>query len=105
MLKHSPGPWRVEEIDDEFGIFKILPKGSMLVNAHVFSGEEHGHTAQERADADLIAAAPELLEALKVAAKLIPQARFWSCDDDYEPRAELRQIEAAIAKAEGRKPC
>ena len=56
--KHTPGPWT----QDKYGNVKT-PSGGMLVTDGVALG---GYSTEEtRANARLIAAAPELLEALK----------------------------------------
>ena len=78
MSKHTPGPWEylghawVQTADD---------KKTPIANFNFFAATE--------ANARLIAAAPELLEACKVALGIIGFG------------AEHDQISAAIAKAEG----
>jgi len=52
---------------------------------------------QQRANARLIAAAPDLLEALKA------MNQAWMCNVEWHDwEASVKQAEAAIAKAEGR---
>ena len=58
MSKHTQGPWRQDKWDAV-----ITASGSMLVTDGVALGGRS--TEETRANARLIAAAPELLEALK----------------------------------------
>lgn len=86
-MKHTPGPWRISKFgkatgkqltvmgDDGYGVCWIDGR----------SPEEH------MADAQLIAAAPDLLEALKA---------VWERHAGELPDGVL--VKAAIAKAEGR---
>ena len=77
MSKHTPGPWKVE-------------RRSVLIPIAPYEwAEAYGGT---EANARLIAAAPELLEACKVALGIIGFG------------AEHDQISAAIAKATGEQP-
>jgi hypothetical protein len=84
VYKHTPGPWRISadgndvENDEGAGVCALY--------------------ADETADANaaLIAAAPELLEAL---AYLLPRAHRHLCDG-----AKLRQIAALADRANGRDP-
>ena len=80
MTKHTKGPWEVREVE---GLFAFASeKGFVMENSD----------EQNRIDARLIAAAPELLAACKamVAAKHMGDAiEAWEA------------AEAAIAKAEG----
>jgi len=103
MSKHTPGPWISGEYDDSCGYdcmtggISIGPRGNGPVH---LDGANYGQErckaikpeALERmeADARLIAAAPDLLEALKGLVDLAHEAGF-PCD----------KAEAAIAKATG----
>ena len=93
MSKHTPGPWRVVKhdklvvVDDE--------RMTIMCNFPYSLSVE-----QNMADARLIAAAPELLEALQSIAEC--------CDEDHAARdyasrqTEIRGIaRAAIRKATG----
>ena len=81
---HTPGPWAVESFTDSY---EVAVEESLVTIAAVrrFSG-------RERANARLIAAAPELLEACR----WVEQAQR---DGDY--MTAFRAVSAAIAKAEG----
>jgi hypothetical protein len=87
MSKHTPGPWRTE-IDGELvgPLGGFMPVGGGCYGSPWMTGitEE-----ARKADARLIAAAPELLEALRSMLE----------DDDHDEAK--RKARAAIAKAEG----
>ncbi len=103
-VKHTPGPWRLKTTgnygntieartgDDASGYprFSVvctyqsaLPRGN-----YTFDFEDEN----AQANGNLIAAAPDLLQMLKV-------AQFWL---DIDGRYDMQGINAAIAKAEGR---
>jgi hypothetical protein len=93
MHTHTPGPWRAER--DPRGDFRIVynDKGNWLAEVH-----SDGEPEVAEADARLIAAAPELLAALKRAKDAI---EFYGLDDfDSTSEEELEAIDAAITKAE-----
>ena len=97
MSKHTLGPWRLEADKAHFYSMTAIVGGSkMNSQPHSFPGYEMivqvGGTADVftlEANARLIAAAPDLLEACKVALGIIGFG------------AEHDQISAAIAKAKG----
>lgn len=93
--KHSPGPWLVEHEE---------PTGVVIhseVHGHIATAPYTGDTTITRANARLIAVAPELLDALRDAARSCPcNARERDSGhlvDCYAPSAF-----EVIAKAEGR---
>ena len=92
MSKHTPGPWRTFNVADVFPDDGDTEGGRQIADCAV--GELIGfHEAA--ANARLIAAAPDLLEALKdmvLYCDMFPNA-------PYHVKAK-----AAIAKAEGRSP-
>lgn len=95
MSKHTPGPWNVSEEFDGTSI-----KAGMFHVTHTIQAcgfhEPDVDKAVTQANARLIAAAPELLEAC--------QALIAYCDKNPPMGDSLwsvRQIRAAIAKATG----
>ena len=84
--KHTPGPWRVD------GRYVMALKEKQICEAPAY-GVVHGKV--DAANANLIAAAPELLNALK--ALLIRVAD----DEDYGPDHAVTVARASIAKATG----
>lgn len=102
MSKHTEAPWRVADAEP------IRLKSGCYIQA-VFSLSEatyrparaHGKTAEEcQANADLIAAAPEMLDALEDAESFIIG---FEDDETQEPLVGilLARIRAAKAKAKG----
>lgn len=91
-VKHTPGPWQIEgRYDVELGslyLSTMHPMPIFELQPIVGSRDEH------MANARLIAAAPELLEALH----LVGMSAGWQ----YLMMETRKVIEAAIAKAEGR---
>lgn len=97
MSKHTPGPWKLDATTLE-----ITTSDEVEARIAMIDGD-NCDWSQAEADARLIAAAPEMLEALKTAKETIrawhgPNA--WDIYDRVSP--EMRLINEAIAKAEGR---
>ena len=89
-MKHTPGPWRIED-----GA-RIMPPHNATQLPIAKMGQLQ-HESQIEANARLIAAAPELLEAAELALKVLEQSGMITrqlLDADKELRA-------AIAKAKG----
>lgn len=87
-MSHTPGPWHVD------GVEIIADGGRCIV-------WELGQSLEDRtADAALIAAAPDLLAALKTIAANSDEENEWDAVEKLH--ANLAAAEAAIAKAEGR---
>lgn len=88
QTKHTQGPWKAEH--SGFGDAKVRAHcGWKNKDGSSFIPTIVDRTSWE--NANLIAAAPELLEALKLAMK----ESDWFCDEDF------KKMKAAIAKAEG----
>ena len=99
---HTPGPWCISEAENSFEIIQDCwgddgdHLGAVVVRAPEIDPENGG--IRNKADAILIAAAPDLLEALKHIRRCIPYGGFVQIHDNS---MTLAQIDAAIAKAEG----
>lgn len=102
MSNHTPGPWFVGGVRQKLagqqalGIFRFNAEGNRDENiASVWYDPRDGAGTP---DARLIAAAPDLLEALKA---MLPEANAEEqhCRPSFETCEKAR---AAIAKAEGR---
>lgn len=100
--KHTPGPWMFRHyewgnnVSDDFGVFHDngIGAGHHVANvAKIYQGERQPEV--EQANASLIAAAPELLEALIEVMAALDSA----VDNDFEYPTAKRIGRAAIAKA------
>lgn len=92
-VNHLPGPWTVEQADPAdplWGVYATV-RGFNIRVADVYDG----------ADASVIAAAPDLLAALKTTAGNIRSLGPAGALPD-SCSVWLRVVDAAIAKAEGR---
>ena len=96
--KHSPGPWIVDPDDPLSIVCPALSTPTLWEEVAECSDE----TGRERAlaDARLIAAAPDLLSALKAVQP--EMRREHDAGDGHFSTAEVEAVEAAIAKAEGK---
>ena len=100
VAKHTPGPWSYSGISGDFSVMARHGHKRIIVAECVAdSALKPDECDQVDANKRLIAAAPELLDACRMALVQIKQ-------DNEERKAEHRltqhQIEAAIQKAEGR---
>lgn len=90
MSKHTPGPWQ----NDCGLVYGREPKNMSSPSFDIFDASEWpGDVDEAQANARLIAAAPELLEALELAESIVAAMLGGG--------RELVQIRAAIAKARG----
>lgn len=98
--KHTPGPWSVHILGQESERPGIEADGISIVIYGVRDEDSqgiHGETyEQEMANARLIAASPELLEALEYYHRFITDTLGYNDDDPM-----IGSAKAAIAKAKG----
>jgi hypothetical protein len=103
MSKHSPGPWVIQD-NAAHGVHIYSAGGCFGGGSHIcrvsfgavrVDAEPGASERQMRANALLMASAPELLEALK---QIANQEWVENCLD---PQWAARIARAAIAKAEG----
>jgi len=91
MSKHTPGPWEILEVTpDDWQINSDL-RDDCLVQMTPTIGHEH-LSDEDKANARLIAAAPDMLAALEQV------SRMWRVLRD---EGMLNMVEEAIAKAQG----
>lgn len=83
QTSHTAGPWHISK--DEFGIFVMSMKGGI---AHLEERDDR------KANARLIASAPELLQSLITLVKMT--------EDDDLTTEEINVAKRLIARAEGR---
>lgn len=109
MSKHTPGPWIV--VEGFMGKYEVesandRDTGDPCVKftiARDIGGRVHGEGfddySEVEANIKLIAAAPDLVEALEV---MVGKARKQNWNDNYP--VELQKAVDAIAKAKGNQP-
>jgi len=102
-VKHTAGTWEFKRENDGLESFRV--SGGGLILADVLFKRTYQHAPQEdeaRANANLISAAPDLLQACRSALKVVSEIADINCEN----RAGWahKALDAAIAKAEGR-PC
>ena len=102
MSTHTPGPWT-----RKFGSNVYQGCGHSTAGRLICVTEPTNGTAEDLeeawANANLIAAAPDLLEALVYARDEIAMRVGEDGGDAYSVKKACRKIDEAIAKAEGRK--
>ena len=101
MNSYKPGPWHVDPKAAEESFFEdvsILRQDGLAVAVAVHNGDIL--PPEPEANALLIAAAPDLLEALKLFVRAEKMARDGNPPQDADKLIDLG--DAAIAKAEGR---
>ncbi len=91
--EHTPGPWYAEERDPSEWYVTTGQDGRDIAILETISNG--------KANARLIAAAPELLEALKVAREWIGSDAPAYQNGAWVLKDAQKQVEKAIAKAEG----
>lgn len=94
--KHTPGPWNFNV--GKNGKVDGLPAIRIYNQYDMVIDFAHARGEQDIADARLIAAAPEMLAALKA----IFQARAPQLNFDFSNAPDMRMLVAAIEKAEGK---
>lgn len=102
MSEHTPGPWNFDEHGGTFYVWG--PRQSMVADGYTdegyitrMRGVGRGATVEEqRANARLIAAAPDLYEALSYITGAIEASGGWDGDDEAFAKgmAALRKAEA-----------
>ena len=92
MSKHTPGPWEIKRHFDSCYRYISAPEHIALAQV-VWCVEEEERSPVCEANAHLIAAAPDLLEALE---ELADQYQYVNQFDSF-----YEQARAAIAKAKG----
>jgi hypothetical protein len=99
MDKHTPGPWGCAYTSNHAHDYRLThPNGSVLP----LNVEANDHSEQ-RANARLIAASPDMITALREAEAVLAEAHE-NCGggEDTIFAEPLERVRAAIIKAEGR---
>ena len=103
MSKHTPGPWVVVGSRTKYVEARLVGSLMQEVAACGPTLADEGYGQQQEANARLIAAAPDLLEALR---GMFAMWRSVCGAQGWEPEhlAEAVRAQAAIAKATGEQP-
>lgn len=96
--QHTKGPWEVGGVF-EGGVRIWAAHGGPYIGLARKSANPAISQQEAMANARLLAAAPELLEALKL---LVRRAQEAGIGDDFWPQDAFEAAKEAIAKAEGR---
>lgn len=106
MSKHTPGPWETDNGDNEVNYRKSHPDCITIKDAtgwHIARVWLDGKSGTAEANARLIAAAPELLDACECAQNRLQQLEDEGFEsgqvDAYGRITTLEHLKAAIAKA------
>ena len=99
MAKHTPAPWTVEEYGDDESPSLVIHKGTATRVCFMATPGSHGDPARIEADARLIAAAPEMVEALKDLARLCEAVRY-SVGLGKSQLDRIEKAKSIIAKVE-----
>jgi hypothetical protein len=100
--KHTPGPWMAPPYSSVVGLPIVAsPSGRSIAKVTYFDLGEgfENHNAESVANARLIAAAPDLLAAIKKVLPLIPGHTKLGCQGDCSACMAGNEARAAIAKA------
>jgi len=99
MSKHTPGPWLINQVQNEPEKITIIDADMCFV-AEVWQTYVNGESRQQE-NAHLIAAAPAMYEAL---GELIAYLRNNVADEALDNWAPVLKAAYALAQAEGSKP-
>lgn len=101
QAKHTPGPWVVRTIDQSLATVETANGEFIITNAGQLRADDwKTEHAERKANAALMAAAPELLEALQMLLKESSVAFQASGFPAYMQESVIRS-RSAIAKATG----
>lgn len=106
MQGHTPGPWEIRKDGAYPPRYLITSKGIPFASLDGWAYDGVTTDEEDAANRNLIAAAPELLEACKTADKLIRVARNYfpksmQNSDRFDLENSCAAISKAIVKAEG----
>jgi len=102
-MTHTPGPWVVSDTNDEGDVYvSQTAKAGLYVAIALDPLYSSEPTTEANANANLIAAAPDLLEACERIAELDCTDGYTLADSEYPALWDaLHVARAAIAKARG----
>jgi len=99
LERHTPGPWKAGDTAIRNSAYWLLVRSE--ASGSTVGGAVSGNGRAD-ANARLIAAAPELLDALKALVRACEFNGYFSTNKPgFREKSEIRDSRAAIAKAEG----
>lgn len=103
-VKHTPGPWEVYQPSksQEVALIRVAPKSSFPGNIVVASVAANPPESHWEGNAKLIAAAPDMLEALEFLIGILRTPYNGNPDHAAEYDAAFDRAVGAIAKATGK---
>ena len=96
MTSHTPGPWSIYDYGEEEAPTLVIHKDSNTRVCFLATPGSHGDPARIECDAHLIAAAPDLLDACRVALGWMTGGM----DGDWRDCNPQELLRSAITKAE-----
>lgn len=98
QITHTPGPWRTvtDEDEDFVGAVVLTEGGTLVADCNIFGIDRPDEEME--LNAALVAAAPDLYEALTIIIESATDGR--ECPEWLQERLTIAR--AALAKAEGR---
>lgn len=103
-VKYTPGPWAIGGPDDAYifaGTDASEKRIAEIVEDDLDSGYDYCSTEEADANARLIAAAPEMLEALQVAETVLILLKHEVEGLRFNGKNVLPRVQTAIRKAKG----
>jgi len=97
-MKHTPGPWQVASSMCPYRVIAAVEEPFGVVVVCDTANNAKTRTPENAANANLIAAAPEMYEALKAILDTCLSPDYEGAPSD----AAVKLMVAALAKAEGR---
>ena len=98
--RHTPGPWKFVDAHNQMQVSTRRDNGGTVIGIADICDSRDG-TPEWRANARLIAAAPDMLEALKVMTDVAQKAIIASGTDPEFAAIRVADARAAIAEATG----
>ena len=100
-MSFTPGPWHVSDLDGRtLGPVRVLRAEGDVPQLQAVA-RVMNRTGEWQANACLLAAAPELYQALKAAVEWLPDPRPHRLTDPEGLATVIAQCRAAVQKAEG----
>jgi len=90
MTKHTPGPWRYSPAHKDIVSMSSVGRDDLICDVR---GSQHGSVLPSEANANLIVAAPKMLQAIDLSIDLIAK---------NSPKTAMMILEEVAAEAKGK---